>query len=489
MSDPFGHGSLVGVVLAGKFRVDRLIGEGGFGVVYAGLHLVLGEPIAIKFIKTEADAYLREARILFSLSHPAIVRMYDVGALEHQGMRLPWVVLELVNGPPLDREISQRRRERRPFGFIELRQIFDPILDGLAFAHARGVLHRDIKPSNISLPRAANGSLEPKLLDFGTARTQVSAIESSLGKTGFTPLYGAPEQWDPQIAPPSPATDVYALALTIMEAATLVPPHAGANDIPTIFRNVMSNTGHPRLDMARPDLPPLFARAIERALAVRPENRFRDAGELRSAIHAASAPPTPNPTVPVRYLPTPPPPQLPLPNPFAQTAPKPKSGSYTFTILAIAAGTTLLVLLFCGLIYLSCAGVPGAAKPTTTPSRPGLSKPVIVDAASFDYQDAVNVVRTNHSRLEWCATTNPPFEGEVDLVLEVKTTDGHVGGVRCDARASKDGGVPDVSGFCSCAQAETSKWVFKKPHSDVGEYAELIDERQSLRVRYGSKRP
>lgn len=461
MNDPFG---VVGIVLAGKFRVERLVGEGGFGLVYAGTHLVLGEPIAIKFIRTEADSWLREARILFSLAHPAIVRMYDVGALEHRGGRLPWVVLELVNGPTLDREISERRRAFRPFGLHELQQIFDPILDGLAFAHARGVLHRDMKPSNIALPRTSTGAIEPKLLDFGTARTQVSALESALGKTGFTPLYGAPEQWDPQIAPPTPATDVYSFALTMLEAATFVEPHAGAQDIPSIVRHVMTGTGRPRLDMARPDLPPSFGYAIERALSVRPEHRYRDANEFRNALRAPI-------TAPAVTAPTP-----------------PKPRSYTYTILGIAAGSSALALVSASIIFVTCNYPRPTPTPTATVERPKLGKPVVVDASDFDLANAVDVVRKNHVHLESCASSNAPFEGEVDLVLEVKTTDGHVANVSCNPRTSGNDGIPDVSAFCSCAQAETAKWVFQKPHSDLGELAALAEETQSLRVRYTSKR-
>src|SRR4051812_2822167 len=229
------------------------------------------------------DEYLREARILFSLSHPAIVRMYDVGLLERAGSRVPWVVLEMLHGLALDEEIRRRRAERVLPSASELREIFDPILDALAFAHRRGVMHRDVKPSNIMLARARDtGALEPKLLDFGTARSQLAAFQTAAGSTGFTPLYGAPEQWDPAISPPVPATDVYALGLTMLECATLIQPHGGAESLTAILRAVMDGTGRPRLGEVRGDLPALVP-VIERALAVRPEQRFRDAADLRDA--------------------------------------------------------------------------------------------------------------------------------------------------------------------------------------------------------------
>ena len=482
--DPFG---VVGLVLAEKFRVERLVGEGGFGVVYAGTHLLLGEPIAIKFIKAEADTYLREARILFSLAHPGIVRMYDVGALDHNGMRLPWVVLELVNGPTLEHEISERRRSDRPFSYQELRTLFDPILDGIAFAHSRGIIHRDIKPSNISLPRSTNGAIEPKILDFGTARTQVSALESSLGKTGFTPLYGAPEQWDPAIAPPSPATDVYAVALTFLEAATLTEPHAGATDIPTIYRAVMSGTGRPRLDMVRPDLPPSLTQAVERALAVRPEQRFRDAEELRGAMTTTPATQLMRPLQP--SAPPAPPPYYSLPSPHAVTA-RPTRPSFTPTIVAIAAATAAGAAMLAAGFFVTCNGIPGASKSDSGAStRPVLSPPQVT-AADFDFGNAVSVAQKNQWSMAHCFSANAPFEGVVEIELDVRTTDGRVAGVRCSTtKTASDTGGPDASSFCACAQAEMAKWVFKPPRSDVGGFAGLVDETQTMTVRYTSKRP
>ena len=109
---------LVGTTLAGKYRIDRVIGEGGYGVVYAGLHTLIGQPVAIKCLKSMGGAgdeaaravFLREARVLFELTHPRIVRLYDVGVAVCAAGNVPYAVLELVDGTPLDREIAARRR-------------------------------------------------------------------------------------------------------------------------------------------------------------------------------------------------------------------------------------------------------------------------------------------------------------------------------------------------------------------------------------------
>src|SRR5438128_2442343 len=127
--------SLVGTTIADKFRVERVLGEGGFGVVYGGTHLLLNAPIAIKCLKPQgvapaqrehaAQAFLREARILFSLGHPSIVRLYDVGVLPVG--HVPYAVLELLSGATLQDEITTRRAANRPFTKDELASIFVPI--------------------------------------------------------------------------------------------------------------------------------------------------------------------------------------------------------------------------------------------------------------------------------------------------------------------------------------------------------------------------
>ena len=501
------------MVLAEKFRVDRLLGEGGFGVVYAGVHMLLGEPIAVKFIKLDpgatdptraADEYLREARILFSLSHPAIVRMYDVGALERRSMRLPWVVLELLSGPTLEQEIELRRQQARHFSAGELREIFGPILDGLAFAHGRGIMHRDVKPSNILLSRAASGALEPKLLDFGTARTQLSALQTSLGKTGFTPLYGAPEQWDPQIAPPSPATDVYSAGLTLLEAATLQRPHGAADSLPGILRAVMSGgAGSVRLSDVRPDLPPALAMVLARTLAVAPGQRFRDAGELRDAVRAALAPTSPGaftappPIAMVPYAPSAPPGVHAQPAPYRTTAPfvatpaqPPRASGLGIAALVIAA-VALLAVLGIGVagLFLLRGGTPRASPATPLATAvPGgrrpISAPQVGTSELFDRANAIAVMQKNQPAVDACGAKSHRFDGTIDIVLEVSVNDGRVIGAACqtvwpsyDSKHPKLD--PEAADVCACLQAATASWKFKPPRQEI-----VFDDSESLHVHY-----
>ena len=214
---------MVGTAIAGKYRVDRMIGEGGFGVVYAGFHQVVGNAVAIKLMKPmggpddrarSADAFLREARVLFDLAHPAIVRLYDVGVTPTRLGEVPYVVLELIAGTSLAEEVRRRQRaEAPPFSAHEVFAIFDSVLDGLAVAHARGVVHRDLKPSNVMLTRGASGAVTAKILDFGTARAGAPAASGV--PASFTPLYAAPEQWDARFGPTGAATDVFAVGVVL----------------------------------------------------------------------------------------------------------------------------------------------------------------------------------------------------------------------------------------------------------------------------------
>lgn len=282
--DPF---ALVGTVIADKFRVERVLGEGGFGVVYAGTHLVLGLPVAIKCMKTgDPAAFLREARILFTLTHPAIVRLFDAGVVP--GRDLPYAALELLTGPTLLDDITARARTKRHYGREEIAAIFGTILEGVAHAHEHGIIHRDLKPSNVMLV-SDGGKLHPKVLDFGTARDAVAALgatNASIG-SGFTPLYAAPEQWDRERGELSARTDVYALGVTLAEMCLLAHPFPAPQSLSAILHDTLDESRRPHIASVRPDLPAELELVVVRALRVRPEQRHANARELLLDLRSA----------------------------------------------------------------------------------------------------------------------------------------------------------------------------------------------------------
>jgi serine/threonine-protein kinase len=292
--DPFG---LVGRTLGEKYRVERLLGEGGFGVVYAGWHLMLSRPVAIKCLKpitgtgrdeeAATQMFLREAHVLFALTHPAIVRLYDAGAVVAGGRSVPYFVLEMIEGITLAEEISRRAKLGTPFTGYELRSIFEPVLDALAFAHERGVAHRDLKPANIMLGRGPSGAPVAKVLDFGLARMGVGAPSGIT--PAFTPRYAAPEQWDTTLGSTGPHTDVFALGLTLAEACTLSPAIAG-DSATQLMRQVLDPSRRLSIARQRPDLPAGLDAMLARSSMMRPADRFPNAREMVAAFHAAFDP-------------------------------------------------------------------------------------------------------------------------------------------------------------------------------------------------------
>ncbi|MBS2016953.1 MAG: serine/threonine protein kinase [Deltaproteobacteria bacterium] len=291
---------LIGRVIDEKFRVERVLGEGGYGVVYAGTHLVLGLPVAIKCLKPfgstleerthSADAFLREARILFTLGHPSIVRLYDVGIIPDG--HIPYCVLELLGGRTLAEELGRRRRTRQHFDAAELVSILTPILEAVGFAHSHGVVHRDLKPGNIMLVEEPGGRLVPKVLDFGTARDaattgRAGAAADLTGKTGFTPLYAAPEQWDNKFGRTGPHTDVFALGLTMVELCVLDYALGTPANVMGLYLAALDETKRPSVRAARPDLPPELDLVIQRALRANVGERYPDARELLASFRAA----------------------------------------------------------------------------------------------------------------------------------------------------------------------------------------------------------
>ena len=292
--DGFG---LVGTTVGTKYLIESVIGEGGYGIVYAARHLLIGKPVALKCMKplgtSAADSaratglFLREAQVLFSMSHPGIVRLYDVGTLT-VGLHdeVPYAVLELVEGRSLEQEIDARAAEQRPFTRDELERIFVGVLEALAFTHAAGIAHRDLKPSNIMLVATPEG-FRPKVLDFGVARFVAQDTKQSTGLTGFTPAYAAPEQWTDGLGSPGAATDVFSLALTFAEACTLQTVME-ARTPAQIFGVVMAKGRKVTLPQ-RDDLPSGLQLVLDRALQVEPRLRYPTAREMLDDIKSAFA--------------------------------------------------------------------------------------------------------------------------------------------------------------------------------------------------------
>jgi serine/threonine-protein kinase len=530
---------LVGVALADKYRVERVLGEGGFGVVYAGTHLALGLPIAIKCLKPSggasaeelhraADAFFREARILFELLHPAIVRFYDYGTTPDT--RVPYAVLELLRGVTLGEDFQARARERRPMTREEIAAIFVPVLDAVATAHDRGIVHRDLKPGNIMLVSGAR--IAPKVLDFGTARGDASATggagapsmhaTTTHGPGPFTPLYAAPEQWDASFGATGPHTDVFALGITIAEACLLRYPLREPESLLTIFRATTDETMRPPLSALRTDLPIELEHVVHKALRVRPEQRFPDARAMlaafRGALNAAQATallvrplastgPSPNvPTAPpIAHHPSAPPAVMPFATPPAILA----STTQPHGVAARSPGSPWPWLLGCGglLVALAAlvlggalvlrervtevpatpvpapaplpAGKPAkAAPPLTAPAAPPPIDPKAPKLLLGDVTDptpwwtqveVVTVLRAGHGFAAACTresvAVDPKLSGAVDVIVEA-SKEGVVSDTTCNVRGAV--GSNGEAALCSCLAVAIGRMKLPPAHGKLG---------------------
>ncbi|WP_441292481.1 SUMF1/EgtB/PvdO family nonheme iron enzyme [Sorangium sp. KYC3313] len=305
-SDPFGW---VGATIGGKYRLDAVVGEGGFGVVYRGQHLGFDEPVAVKCLKllgslapAERASFQRmlldEGRLLHRLSRASagIVQALDTGAaVSPSGEWTPYLVLEWLHGVPLDREIAERRaRGEAARPLAEAVALLAPAAYALEIAHAQGVAHRDVKPANLFLAEIG-GRRTLKVLDFGIAKVlgELSSMTQAMAETGsalraFTVHYGAPEQFHHRFGATGPWTDVFALALVLIEVASGSRALLGS-DVTQLYIAATDPAFRPSLGGAGVSAPDAVEAVVRRALAIDPRERYRTAGELWGALEAAMA--------------------------------------------------------------------------------------------------------------------------------------------------------------------------------------------------------
>ena len=210
-----------GLLLAGRYRLERRIAAGGVGEVWRAEDLVLARPVAVKLLRPGYASHPQtlarfraEARHAGSLAHPAIAQVYDYGESGPAGA--PYLVLELVDGPSLAGSLAAG-----PLGSAAAMDVVAQVAAGLAAAHAAGLVHRDVKPANLLMGR--DGSV--KITDFGIAHAAGSAPITQVGTLVGTPAYLAPERAAGQ--PATPASDVYSLGIVAFECLTGTLPYQG----------------------------------------------------------------------------------------------------------------------------------------------------------------------------------------------------------------------------------------------------------------------
>ena len=270
--------------LVGPYRVGKLLGAGGFGAVYVAEDTRTGESVALKLLNPElvADAdvlsrFLREAEITLRSGNPHIVRVLDVSF----GGRSVYLALELLRGETLANLMS-----RGPVQAEHAVDIAIQVLDGLAVAHAAGVIHRDIKPANLFLVDAP-GAERPllKILDFGIGRLLTVDENQRLTRTGLqlgTPHFMAPEQMTDAKRADARA-DLYAVAATLYAMLTAERPYGNVT-VGDWLGFITHRVAPPRVRSPLGPLPPALVEAIAIGLSIDPAARFQDAGAFARAL-------------------------------------------------------------------------------------------------------------------------------------------------------------------------------------------------------------
>jgi serine/threonine-protein kinase len=273
-----------GEVLLGKYRVDRVLGAGGIGIIVAAHHLQLDERVAIKFLLPEAlqspdvvARFAQEARAAVKIKSEHVVRVIDVGTLPTGS---PYMVMEYLEGADLSAVLSKRG----PMPVEEVVGLVLQACEALAEAHAIGIVHRDLKPANLFAIARADGSASVKVLDFGISKVTTPGSDMGMTKTSAivgSPLYMSPEQMR-SAKTVDARTDIWSLGAILFELLTGQPPFTGES-LPELCVNIM-NSPPASIQAMRPDLPPRLEAVILRCLEKDRQNRYGNVGELAVAL-------------------------------------------------------------------------------------------------------------------------------------------------------------------------------------------------------------
>jgi serine/threonine-protein kinase len=275
----------VGDLLAGKYRVERVLGVGGMGIVVAAREEARDRSVAIKFVRDDAmgaadvvERFLREARAAGKLKSEHVAKVLEVGKLESGA---PYMVMELLEGS----DLGQALNSSGPMSVGEACGLVLQACEAVAEAHGAGIVHRDLKPQNLFLASGPDGVQMIKVLDFGVSKALgLPSGEFSLTRTRAmvgSPLYMAPEQMRSS-RDVDARVDVWALGVVLFELLTQRWPFE-AETMPELCLKVVSEAPIP-MTVFRSDLPAELVAVVDRCLEKDPKKRFADAAELASAL-------------------------------------------------------------------------------------------------------------------------------------------------------------------------------------------------------------
>lgn len=277
-----------GTVLGGKYLVERVLGEGGMGIVVAATHVELGHRVAIKTMKSEASAvpevvarFEREARAVARLASEHTARVTDVGRFDDGS---PFMIMEFLDGEDLAQRLAREGALRLDVALT----LFLQCSIGLHDAHVMGLIHRDVKPSNIFLARRPSGRLVAKVLDFGIAKAMEGENGHDHALTQTSSVMGSPQYMSPEqlthVRNVDARTDVWSLGASFYEALTGAVAFP-AKTLAELHVQILTATPRPLREL-RPDVPEELEAIVLKCLQREPENRFESMTDLHLALEA-----------------------------------------------------------------------------------------------------------------------------------------------------------------------------------------------------------
>ena len=280
----------IGDQIDGRYRIARVIGRGGFGVVYAARHLVSGQELAIKVLLSDPQGDLeeavarfhKEARVLGRLRHPNTVRVFDVGYTAKGNL---YIAMELLRGPNLEQVFAEMGSRGLTMTEAQTLDVAIPVLASLGEAHRLGLVHRDMKPANIVLVQVPDEPFQVKVLDFGVVRTADSSLTQNQTALG-TPAYMSPEQCRSENL--DGRSDLYAVGCIMYEAVCGVSPFHSRSPVKTMYQQMESPIPDVRAQ-SKVKNSPGFVMALRKALCKTADGRFADAREMRRALQTIRA--------------------------------------------------------------------------------------------------------------------------------------------------------------------------------------------------------
>ena len=281
---PIPHTPIIpGSVLAGKYRVERIIGQGGMGLVVEARHIALDERVALKFLLPEyaqhpeaATRFIREARAAAKIKSEHVARVSDVGNLDSGA---PYMMMEFLEGADLSQTLEK-------LGVLPVEDAIDYIIQGceaIAEAHTHGIVHRDLKPANLFLSKRPDGTPIVKVLDFGISKVIGGAVDNLTKTTAAmgSALYMSPEQMQ-QTRAVDHRTDIYALGIALYELLAGKQPYY-ADTLPQLCAEILTGTPTP-IRSTRAEIPEELAQVMEKAYARDKGQRYQSIADLVIAL-------------------------------------------------------------------------------------------------------------------------------------------------------------------------------------------------------------